>query len=136
MTHTLVGRGRRSVRHEEAVLDIVHGNPSTSTYRHISSATGRLSQRAVWRSVREKKLNRFMYNQCTICGREQTFSCRIFSMSATKDCVHPSVSVTWRGMKEKVYATEVRVCDDVINRIQVTAADIVPGQMFFVRGSI
>jgi hypothetical protein len=38
------------------VLDIVHGNPSTSTYRHVSSAAGRLSQRAVWRTVREKKL--------------------------------------------------------------------------------
>jgi hypothetical protein len=56
MTHTLVGRGRRSVRHEEAVLDIVHGNPSTSTYRHISSAAGRLSQRAVRRTVHDNKL--------------------------------------------------------------------------------
>jgi hypothetical protein len=32
-------------------------------------------------------------------------------------------------MKEIVYATEVRVCDDLINRIQVTAADIVSGQL-------
>lgn len=35
-----------------------------------------------------------------------------------------------------VYATEVRVFDDRINRIQVTAADIVRGQLIFVRGSI
>jgi len=39
-------------------------------------------------------------------------------------------------MKEKTYATDVRVCEDLINRIQVTAAYIVPGQIFFVMGSI
>jgi hypothetical protein len=39
-------------------------------------------------------------------------------------------------MKENVYATKVEVCDDLINRIQLTAADIVAGQWFFVRGSI
>jgi len=31
---------------------------------------------------------------------------------------------------------EVRVCDDLINRIQFTGADIAPRQLFFVRGSI
>jgi hypothetical protein len=51
-------------------------------------------------------------------------------MVATQDCVHPSISVPWRGMKEKVYATEVRVCDDLINCIHLTAADIVRGQLF------
>jgi hypothetical protein len=38
-------------------------------------------------------------------------------------------------MNDKVYATEVRVSDDLINRIQLTAADIVPGQILFVRAS-
>jgi hypothetical protein len=49
-------------------------------------------------------------------------------MSATQDCVYVSISVTWRGMKENMYATKVEVCDDLINRIQLTAADIVAGQ--------
>jgi hypothetical protein len=38
------------------------------------------------------------------------------------------VSVMLRDMKGKAYATEVRVCNAVINRIQVTAADTVPGK--------
>jgi hypothetical protein len=53
-----------------------------------------------------------------------------------QDCVHPSICVPWRGWKEHVCVTEVPVGDDLINRIQVTAADTVPGQLFFVRGSI
>jgi hypothetical protein len=32
-------------------------------------------------------------------------------------------------MKWKNYAREFRVCDDLIDRIQVTAADIAPGQV-------
>jgi hypothetical protein len=40
---------------------------------------------------------------------------------------------TWR---EKVYATEVRDRDDLVNRTEVTAADIVPRQLLTVRGSI
>jgi hypothetical protein len=43
MTGALAGRVRRNVRDEQDVLDIADGNPSTSTYRHIPSATGRLS---------------------------------------------------------------------------------------------
>jgi hypothetical protein len=35
-----------------------------------------------------------------------------------------------RDMKGKAYATEVRVCNAVINRIQVTAADTVPDKIF------
>jgi hypothetical protein len=34
-------------------------------------------------------------------------------------------------MKENVCTTEVRVCDDVIDCIQVAAADILPGQLYF-----
>jgi hypothetical protein len=48
-THALAGRERRNVRGEDDVLDILHDKPPTST-RHISYATGRLSQRAAWRS--------------------------------------------------------------------------------------
>jgi predicted nucleotidyltransferase len=53
--HALADRGRHNVRDEEDVLNIVHNYPSTST-RHISSATGQLSQRAAWRTVSENKL--------------------------------------------------------------------------------
>jgi hypothetical protein len=42
----------------------------------------------------------------------------------------------WQGMKEKVNATEVQVCYSLINGIQVTAADIVPGLLFFIRALI
>jgi hypothetical protein len=45
----------------------------------------------------------------------------VFWLGATQDCVHP-------------YCLR-SVCDDVISRIQATAADI-SGQLFFVRGSI
>jgi hypothetical protein len=44
--------------------------------------------------------------------------------------LHPSRPVPWKGMMDKVYATEVRVCDDIINHIWVTVADILPGQLF------
>jgi hypothetical protein len=54
MTHALAGRGRHNVRDDENVLNIVHGNTSSST-RHISSATGRICQRAAWRTVPENK---------------------------------------------------------------------------------
>jgi hypothetical protein len=54
MTHALAGRGRHNVRDDEDVLNIVHGNTSSST-RHISSATGRICQRAAWRTVPENK---------------------------------------------------------------------------------
>jgi hypothetical protein len=107
MTRALAGRGRSNARHEEDVLDVVHGNSSTST-SHISSAAGRLSQRAAWRNVRENKLYPF-------------------SMGATQHCTHPSISAPWPGMTENVYVTEVRVCNVLINHIEVTAADIVPG---------
>jgi hypothetical protein len=55
MPHTLAGCGRRNVRDEEDVLDIVHDNPSTSR-RHICPTTGRLSESAVWRTLRENQL--------------------------------------------------------------------------------
>jgi hypothetical protein len=57
----------------------------------------------------------------------QTFPSTIFSIVLRKT-VHPSVSVPWRGMKEKVCATEVR--DDPSDRIHVTTVDNVPGQLF------
>jgi hypothetical protein len=39
-------------------------------------------------------------------------------------------------MNERVGTMEVKVCDDLINRIEVTGAGIAHGQLFFVRGSI
>jgi hypothetical protein len=46
MLHVHAGCGRRNVQGEN-VLNIIHDNPSSSTC-HISSATGQLSQSAVW----------------------------------------------------------------------------------------
>jgi hypothetical protein len=77
-----------------------------------------------------------MYNQCEGCSRRQTFPCTVFSMGATTVYARSSLSLPWSGMKENVYTREVRVCCGVINRIQVTAAAIVPWQLFFVRGSV
>jgi hypothetical protein len=55
-------------------------------------------------------------------------------MSATQNSAQSSILVPWWCGKEKVYVAEVRICDDLINRIQVTAVDITGGQ-FFVRDS-
>jgi hypothetical protein len=38
-------------------------------------------------------------------------------------------SVAWQDIEE-VYAMEVQVCDDPVNCIHVTAANIIPGQLF------
>jgi hypothetical protein len=40
-------------------------------------------------------------------------------------------SVAWQDIEE-VYAMEIQVCDDPVNRIHVTAADIIPGRLFSV----
>jgi hypothetical protein len=40
-------------------------------------------------------------------------------------------SVAWQDIEE-VYAMEVQVCDDPVNRIHVTAANIIPGQTIFI----
>jgi hypothetical protein len=93
------------------------------------------SQRAAWLLCVRISLIRSIYKQCRGCGRGRTTPSTVFSMGASHDCVYPSMSVPWRGMKGNVYATEVRVCDYVINRIKATAADIRPGQLPFVRGS-
>jgi hypothetical protein len=58
MPHARAGPGRRRVRDEEDVLDIVRDNPSTST-RHIPSARERRSEGEVWRTLRENKLYTF-----------------------------------------------------------------------------
>jgi hypothetical protein len=136
MTHARGGRGRQSVRDEEGVFDIVHDNPSNST-RHISSATARYlrKQHGVLRvSV---SCICFIWSQCKGCSRGQTSPSTFVSMGATKDCEYSSMPVPWRGMTEDIYATEVRVCHDLINRIQLTATGIVglPG-LLFVRGPI
>jgi hypothetical protein len=57
MTHAVADRGRRNVRDEEDVLDTVQANLSTSTGHFI--ATGRLTQRAAWRTVSENALYTF-----------------------------------------------------------------------------
>jgi hypothetical protein len=80
----------------------------------------------------------FVQSQCKGCGRAHiSVYCFLDESYARLYPCTPlsvSVSVPWRGMKEKVCATEVRVCDNLINRIQATVADIVSGQLFFVRG--
>jgi hypothetical protein len=40
----------------------------------------------------------------------------------------------WMRIKEKVYATELRDRDDLINRTEVAPADIVPRQLVSARG--
>lgn len=105
-------------------------HPSTSAC-HISSTTERLYERAAWRTVCD-----FIYNQCRVCNRGQTSPSTVFTMRAMQDCVHSLVCDLWQGMKEKIYATEVWVCYDLVNHIQVTDADFIPGQLFFVRTSI
>jgi hypothetical protein len=77
---------------------------------------------------------RLMYNQCKGCSRRQTSPFIVFSMSATQECVQPSISVPWRGMKKKIQR-KFGFCDDQTNCIRVTAADV-PGQLIFVRGSL
>jgi hypothetical protein len=111
MTNALADRGRRTVRGQEDVLDTVHGNPSVST-PHVFSVTGRLSQRATWRTVREIELFPFHLQPVQSCSRGQT--------SLSTDCVHPSISVPWRGVKQTILRRWARVCDDLINLIQVT----------------
>jgi hypothetical protein len=79
---------------------------------------------------------RFISNQGKGCSSGQTCPCTVSTTGATQDCAHPSHSVPWRGKQENVYPRDARLCDDVINRIQLTAVDITPGQLFFVRGLI
>jgi hypothetical protein len=61
---------------------------------------------------------------CIVIWEKQAFSC----------CMH--VLVMWGCMKEKVNAVEVQGHDDVINRIEVAAADFIPRQLVSIRGSI
>jgi hypothetical protein len=116
MMHALAGRLRLTAWDEEDMLNIVHDNPSIST-RHISSATGRLSQREAWRCIR------FMY-KCKGCSKGQTSPSTAFSISATQECTPLNFCAVARH-EARSYATEVRVSGDLINGIQVTAACIV-----------
>jgi hypothetical protein len=77
MIHALSGRGRFNVWGQVDVLDTEHDNPPAST-RHMSSATGRLSQRAAWLAVRELRCICLMYNQCKCCSRGQTSPATVF----------------------------------------------------------
>lgn len=81
------------------LLDTVHENQSASTH-HSSSATGRISQSAAWRTLLGISCIPFMSNQCKRCSQGDTFPSTGFSMGATQDCGHPSISmsfvVEWR----------------------------------------
>jgi hypothetical protein len=66
-------------------------------------------------------------------GLEQGTNISIYSFvdgCYARLCTPLSVCAVARH-EAKSYATEVCVWHDLVNRIQVTAADIVPGQLFF-----
>jgi hypothetical protein len=73
---------------QENVLD--RPTVSTST-RHISFTTGRLSQRAAWRAVRGSGLYPF---QLQVQGL-QTSPSTVYLKGATQDCVQHSTSALW-----------------------------------------
>jgi hypothetical protein len=79
---TLVGRGRCNMKDDEAVLDAVNGNPSSST-RRIASQTG-LSQSAVWRVLRKNSLHPFHLQPVQGLQPGDKASARVLSMASAQ----------------------------------------------------
>jgi hypothetical protein len=108
----------------------LHDNPSTST-RHISSTRGRLSD---W--LRDNRLCAFHVRVQPAQGTQQETNismCSFLEERYARLCTPLSLCSVSRH-EGKCYATEVRVCADLINRIQVTAVDIVAERPFFRQG--
>lgn len=133
--HALPGHGRCNVWDEKDVLGITYDNPSTRT-RHILCATGRLLQYVVWHTVHKNKL--YLLHLQPVQGSQQGTNISIYSFidESYARLVYPSISILLRGIEHKVYAMEVWVCDHLINCIQVTSANNIPEQYFFVRGLV
>jgi hypothetical protein len=83
--------------------------------------------------VRDSKLCPVKHNQYRGCSRGQTSP---FSRRMLRKIVYTPQRLCRGEASKKVCATEVRVCNYLINLIQVTAADIISGQILFVRSSI
>jgi hypothetical protein len=122
MMHGLAGRGRRNVRDEDDVLDVVTitHQPANVTFFLQEVRLLRVQYGILCLTIRN--------NQCKVCSGGQTFPPTVLSMSAMQDYEHLSISVPWRGMKGNVYGTEVRICEDLINGIRFSAA-VVHGQL-------
>jgi hypothetical protein len=123
MTHALAGSWRRTLRDEEGVLDTAHNNPSAST-RHISSATGLLSDRA---ACRENKLCPFQVRpvQGLLQGTDISV-CSFLHECYTRLCT--PLNIFWR-----VEAWRKSWCHGSSgvqgsNCIQTNATGFVPGQ--------
>jgi hypothetical protein len=86
MPHGRDGRGRRNVREEEDVVDIIHDNPSTSTRE--------ISQSAVRRTLQEKQRDPFHVRLVHGLQPGANISVSISPMGATQDCGHPAISVS------------------------------------------
>jgi hypothetical protein len=106
------------------VLDIVHGNHQPALVTFLLQQDDFFLEQHDILCVRMSCI-RSMYSQCKFCSRGQTSLSWVLSMIATQDCVHTSISVPCRGMKWRGYAADFRVCDDLINRIRLTAKNIV-----------
>jgi hypothetical protein len=71
MTHALAGRGRRSVRDEGDVLDIVHGNHQPALATCLLQQDDFVLEQHDILCVRMSCI-RSMYSQCNFCSRGQT----------------------------------------------------------------
>jgi hypothetical protein len=109
---------------------------TTHIAANVTSTWTTFSTRTAWCAALENKLHPFHVRTVELVqGKSQTSLSTVFSVGAKQGCVHLPISVSWRDVKKNYYATEVRVCDNLINRFQVTVSEDVPGQLFFVRGS-
>lgn len=131
MMNTLAGRSRRNGWNEEEMLDIIHDNQSTSD-RYISSETGWLYQRTASRTLRDNKLYPSHLVQ-PMQGLYQVTSCPQFSRRVLRKTVC-TPQFLCRG--KAFLARNFGSCNDLIIRIQTTATDILPGQLYFINSSI
>jgi hypothetical protein len=105
VTHAVAGRGRRNVREKEDV-----SKPS-AIIRHKSSATGQLSQTAVWRTLYVNRQHTVHVHpiQGLHPGTNISFNISV-THGATQDCKHPSFSVQyvlyWRGCIYKKWCAQ------------------------------
>jgi hypothetical protein len=83
VSHALAGCGRRNVRDEEDVLDVVHDNPSASTRHVLLHQDDFLREQLGVLCVRISCI-RFIYNQCDSWSRRQTSPSTVCSMVLCK----------------------------------------------------
>jgi hypothetical protein len=122
----LAGCGRRSVRNEKDGYTIpITRQPALVTF---------LLQEDDFLTVRDNRLCACHVQPAQGTQQETNIPmCSFLEECYARLCTPLSLcSVARHG--GKCYATEVRVCADLINRIQVTAADIVAERPFFRQG--